>query len=75
MTPEPLVAAELYIVIPSPGSLANSAQSAGSELWACRHREARNTQRNECTGLKVGRVSTDLTMETVPFVYDIVVWK
>lgn len=61
--------AELYIVIPSHGSLADRAQSAGSDLQACRHREVHNTQQNKCTDLKVSRMSRDLTVERVSFIY------
>lgn len=62
--------AELYILIPSPGSLADRAPSTGSERQT--QSWSHNTRRNEFTGLEVGGVSSGLTAETV---HGIMVWK
>lgn len=58
-------AAELYMLIPSHGSLASRALTAGSELRASQHTQ----QRTRVTGPEVSGLSPVLTMETASSVY------
>lgn len=73
VTSDPPAPAELYIAIPSPGSLTTGAHSAGSEpvglAAAQREREspAEHTRQNKGADLEVSRLSKDLRSDSASF--------